>query len=73
MSAPFSGLIENGRPSQYDTCPMNPVSPSRAKFVCTYPGCIEFDVTPVPWSRRASSLANMMFASFERQYCWNPR
>jgi hypothetical protein len=43
-------------------------SSSRANPLATVPGCTELAVTPVPASRRASSLVNRMLASFEREY-----
>src|SRR5215468_3618002 len=40
-------------------------------FVATTPGCRQFTVTPVPWSRRASSNVNAFIISFESPYAFS--
>ena len=64
---PCSALMKNGRKAIWMMGFAQRGAPDQM-FVSTEPGWRLLDVTPEPASRRASSFANKMLASLEREY-----
>ena len=63
--APRSALMKKGRPDTIEMRSRPVVSSALPKPVATAPGCKQLTVTPVPSSRRASSVVNRMLASLD--------